>query len=272
MNELQNFDFNGSGVRVITDNPDVPLWIASDVAKVLGYSATAAMTRTLDADERGVHNLHIRSENGVEQERSVTVITESGLYAAILKSRRPEATEFRRWVTREVLPSIRKRGGYLTPEATEKALTDPDFIIRLATELKEEQSKRKELEEKRAIDAPKVEYHDRFISEDSDVFTIDDWAAQYGLRKGEGLRLLRDKKIIYRKAVTSEFSKKKEELVERLEHRAYVHHRQLFDLRPQLKAPRYNNGQMRQTLYVKVACSTQLAHLAGITTTALEGI
>lgn len=267
MNELQNFDFNGSGVRVITDNPDSPLWIASDVAKVLGYSATAAMTRTLDADEKGVHNLH--TLGGVQE---VTVITESGLYAAILKSRRPEATEFRRWVTREVLPSIRKRGGYLTPEATEKALTDPDFIIRLATELKEEQSKRKELEEKRAIDAPKVEYHDRFISEDSDVFTIDDWAAQYGLRKGEGLRLLREKKIIYRKAVTSEFSKKKEELVERLEHRAYVHHRQLFDLRPQLKAPRYNNGQMRQTLYVKVACSTQLAHLAGITTTALEGI
>lgn len=244
------------------------MWVAKDVATALGYKDP---TNAIKAHCRGVAKHHpIQDRLGRTQK--ARIISEPDLYRLIVGSDLDTAQEFERLVFEEILPSVRKRGGYLTPEATEKALTDPDFIIRLATELKEEQSKRKELEEKRAIDAPKVEYHDRFISEDSDVFTIDDWAAQYGLRKGEGLRLLRDKKIIYRKAVTSEFSKKKEELVERLEHRAYVHYRQLFDLRPQLKAPRYNNGQMRQTLYVKVACSTQLAHLAGITTTALEGI
>lgn len=244
------------------------MWVAKDVATALGYKDP---TNAIKAHCRGVAKHHpIQDRLGRTQK--ARIISEPDLYRLIVGSDLDTAQEFERLVFEEILPSVRKRGGYLTPEATEKALTDPDFIIRLATELKEEQSKRKELEEKRAIDAPKVEYHDRFISEDSDVFTIDDWAAQYGLRKGEGLRLLRDKKIIYRKAVTSEFSKKKEELVERLEHRAYVHYRQLFDLRPQLKAPRYNNGQMRQTLYVKVACSTQLAHLAGITTTPLEGI
>lgn len=244
------------------------MWVAKDVATALGYKDP---TNAIKAHCRGVAKHHpIQDRLGRTQK--ARIISEPDLYRLIVGSDLDTAQEFERLVFEEILPSVRKRGGYLTPEATEKALTDPDFIIRLATELKEEQSKRKELEEKRAIDAPKVEYHDRFISEDSDVFTIDDWAAQYGLCKGEGLRLLRDKKIIYRKAVTSEFSKKKEELVERLEHRAYVRYRQLFDLRPQLKAPRYNNGQMRQTLYVKVACSTQLAHLAGITTTPLEGI
>ncbi|PLW01850.1 BRO-N domain-containing protein [Corynebacterium ulcerans] len=128
----------GNTVRVIADNPDSPLWIAGDVAKVLGYSATAAMTRTLDADERGVHNLHIRSENGVEQERSVTVITESGLYAVILKSRRPEAKAFRRWVTSEVLPTIRKHGVYVTDEVAKE---DPADIMAKAILVAKEQWK-----------------------------------------------------------------------------------------------------------------------------------
>nr|WP_269667861.1 BRO family protein [Corynebacterium ulcerans] len=68
--------------------------------------------------------MHIRSENGVEQERSVTVITESGLYAAILKSRRPEAKAFRRWVTSEVLPTIRKHGVYVTDEVAKEEPAD----------------------------------------------------------------------------------------------------------------------------------------------------
>lgn len=122
-----------------------------------------------------------------------------------------------------------------------------------------------ELEAKVVEDAPKVEYHDRFISEDSDVMTIDDWAAQYGIAKSEGLQILRDKKVIYKKPVTREFSKKRKEQVDRMEHRSYKPYRYMFDLRPQLKAPRYNNGQMRQTLYVRVSYSTQLAEIAGFT-------
>ncbi|WP_368921752.1 BRO family protein, partial [Corynebacterium striatum] len=137
---IQPFDFQGHEVRVLVDDGE-PRWVASDVAKVLGYAAAKDMTRMLDADEKG---RQIVPTLGGEQE--MTVITEAGLYACILKSRVPAAREFKRWVTHEVLPSIRKRGGYLTPEAAEQALTDPDFIIRLATDLKAERAKVAELE------------------------------------------------------------------------------------------------------------------------------
>ncbi|MER0074402.1 phage antirepressor KilAC domain-containing protein [Corynebacterium sp. KPL3739] len=147
---IQPFDFQGHEVRVLVDDGE-PRWVASDVAKVLGYAAAKDMTRMLDADEKG---RQIVPTLGGEQE--MTVITEAGLYACILKSRVPAAREFKRWVTHEVLPSIRKRGGYLTAEAAEQALTDPDFIIRLATELKEERAKVAELETQAQSDAPKV--------------------------------------------------------------------------------------------------------------------
>lgn len=147
---IQPFDFQGHEVRVLVDDGE-PRWVASDVAKVLGYAAAKDMTRMLDADEKG---RQIVPTLGGEQE--MTVITEAGLYACILKSRVPAAREFKRWVTHEVLPSIRKRGGYLTAEAAEQALTDPDFIIRLATELKEERAKVAELKTQAQSDAPKV--------------------------------------------------------------------------------------------------------------------
>lgn len=139
-------------------------------------------------------------------------------------------------------------------------------LIEAQATMKELENTTKEQQAQLEAAAPKVAYHDRFISPDSDVFTIDDWAAQYGITKGSGLALLRDKKIIYKKAVTREMSSRKKEQVDRMEHRAYARYKKYFDLRPQLTAPRYNNGQMRQTLYVKVAASTQLAEQAGIIT------
>jgi hypothetical protein len=73
------------------------------------------MVRMLDDDEAAPHNVGVRSENGVEQDREMTIISESGLYACILKSRRPEAKAFRKWVTGEVLPTLRKTGRYAVP-------------------------------------------------------------------------------------------------------------------------------------------------------------
>lgn len=147
---IQPFDFQGHEVRVLVESGE-PRWVASDVAKVLGYRMASDMTRRLDEDEKGTRS--VRTPGG---EQEVTTITESGLYSAILGSKVPAAREFKRWVTHEVLPSIRKRGGYLTAEAAEQALTDPDFIIRLATELKEERAKVAELETQTQADAPKV--------------------------------------------------------------------------------------------------------------------
>ena len=146
---IQPFDFRGHEVRVLQGDDGEPRWVAADVADVLGLGRTHDMVRGLDDDERGTDT--IRTPSG---DQEMTTITESGLYSVILRSRVPAARDFKRWVTREVLPQIRKRGGYLTPEAVEQTLTDPDFIIRLATDLKEERARRAEVEERNRVIEP----------------------------------------------------------------------------------------------------------------------
>lgn len=103
---IQPFDFQGRQVRTVL--VDGELWfVGADVARVLGYSATAAMTRSIEDDERGVQTLHTPSGD-----QDMTVVNEPGLYSAILRSRVPQAKAFKRWVTHEVLPRIRRTGQY----------------------------------------------------------------------------------------------------------------------------------------------------------------
>lgn len=131
------FDFRGHQVRVITDDAGEPRWVAADVAAVIGLGRTHDMVRTLDEDERGTDT--IRTPSG---DQEMVTITESGLYSAILRSRKPEAKAFRRWITREVIPSIRRHGAYLAEHTIEQILTDPDTLIKLATDLKTERERR----------------------------------------------------------------------------------------------------------------------------------
>ena len=99
-------------IRVITIDGN-PWFVASDVAKALDYLKASDMSRFLDDDEKGTHNL--RTLGGTQE---LQVINESGLYSAILKSRKPEAKKFKKWVTSEVLPSIRRTGQYTAPKPT----------------------------------------------------------------------------------------------------------------------------------------------------------
>ena len=115
MNDIQVFDFEDNAVRVV-DIDGEPWFVAADVARVLGYDHTPHATRLLDDDEAAVHKVDSRSVNGVEQAREVSIINESGLYHLVLLSKKPEAKKFRKWVTAEVLPSIRKTGMYVAPE------------------------------------------------------------------------------------------------------------------------------------------------------------
>lgn len=115
MTALVPFQFESAEIRTITDEHGEPWFVATDVADVLGYRETRDMTRMLDDDEAAPHIVRGRSENGIEQDREMTIISESGLYACILKSRRPEAKRFKKWVTSEVLPAIRKTGRYALP-------------------------------------------------------------------------------------------------------------------------------------------------------------
>jgi len=105
--ELIPFDFEGRPVRVVTDTQGEPWFVAADVAQSLEYRMASDMTRSLDDDEKGTQI--VRTPSG---DQEMLVINESGLYSAILKSRKPEAKRFKRWVTSEVLPAIRKTGAY----------------------------------------------------------------------------------------------------------------------------------------------------------------
>ena len=106
MNPLMTFDFEDTPVRVV-ERAGSPWFVATDVATVLGYRDAPNMVRNLDEDEAATHNVSSSS-----QKRDMTVISESGVYNAIFRSRRPEAVRFRRWVTGEVLPAIRSAGRY----------------------------------------------------------------------------------------------------------------------------------------------------------------
>lgn len=107
MNNIVPFDFDGNAVRVITDNAGAPWFVAADVCAALGISRTDDGVSRLDDDEKGTGS--IRTPGGDQQ---MTTVNESGLYSLVLGSRKPEAKRFKKWVTSEVLPAIRKTGAY----------------------------------------------------------------------------------------------------------------------------------------------------------------
>lgn len=152
MNELQIFSNPEFGsVRTLAIE-DEPFFVGKDVATVLGYSdAFGALKKHVDEeDKQNCQN------DSFESNRGMTVINESGLYSLILSSKLPTAKKFKRWVTSEVLPKIRKTGMY----ATEQLLDDPDLAIRAFQALKEEREKRKVLELKNAELQPKAIFAD----------------------------------------------------------------------------------------------------------------
>lgn len=143
-NSYKTFSNNEFGeIRVLEVNNE-PWFVGKDVAEVLGYAEPrSVVAKKVDAEDKGVSKMATAS--GTQE---MTIINESGLYSLILSSKLPNAKKFKRWVTGEVLPSIRRNGAYMTENTIEKALSSPDFLIQLATKLKEEQEKAKELEDK----------------------------------------------------------------------------------------------------------------------------
>ena len=147
MNEIQTFDFDGSGIRTLTIG-DEPYFVGKDVAQVLGYSNPRdAIAKHVDAEDR--NTVAIRDGKGNPNQ---TVINESGLYSLILGSKLPEAKRFKRWVTSEVLPSLRRNGMY----AMDELLDNPDLAINALQKLKEEREARRQLELQNAQMKPKA--------------------------------------------------------------------------------------------------------------------
>ena len=159
MNELQNFNFSGQDVRIITIN-DEPWFVVADIAKVLGASNSRSLAQMVDEEDKGKQSLHSGSD--------ATIVNESGLYTILLRSNNPQAKPFRRWVTSEVLPTIRKHGAY-----NAKVPTTQRELVQLALSANEETNQR--------IDVIENKIHD--IEENKLITTEDKGTIDSHVRK-----------------------------------------------------------------------------------------
>lgn len=193
---FKNADFGE--VRTLTiDNG--PYFVGKDVASILGYAKPEnAIANHVDDEDK---TSTLIQGSGSNYKSKTIVINESGLYSLILSSKLPNARKFKRWVTNEVLPSIRENGAYMTTETLEKALTSPDFLIELAQKLKEEKQKRVILQNQNALlerkvtaYEPKIKYVDEIL-QSKDTVTATQIAADYGISANKLNKILNEQKI-----------------------------------------------------------------------------
>ena len=175
MNNVKIFENAEFGSIRVTELNGEAWFVGKDVADVLWYErGTKAVVDHIDEDDRLMIDGTTQSQFGIELgQRGGWLINESGLYSLVLSSKLPTAKKFKRWVTSEVLPSIRKHGAYMTPEKLEEALLDPDTLIRLATDLKQEREKRIEAQAKIETDKPKVLFADAVCASQSSILVGD---------------------------------------------------------------------------------------------------
>lgn len=160
----QLFDFHGQQVRTVTINNE-PYFVGRDVAKILGYkNPGVAISKNVPDKFKGVTEME--TPGGKQK---LTAISEAGLYKLTFRSHAQFAEEFTDWVASEVLPAIRKHGAYMTPQTIEKALLNPDTIINLATQLKEEQEHRKKLQQENEAMKPKAVFADAVSTSSSAI-------------------------------------------------------------------------------------------------------
>lgn len=153
--DLQIFTNSEFGsVRTLIRNNE-PFFVASDICKSLSIGNSSDALSRLDDDEKGVAS--IDTPGG---EQVMAIVSESGLYSLVLGSRKPEAKSFKRWITHEVIPSIRKHGAYMTPDTIDNIINNPDFGIKLLNALKEEREKTRLLSAKIEADKPKTIFAD----------------------------------------------------------------------------------------------------------------
>lgn len=209
-NDIQIFSNPQFGeIRTLADDANEPMFCAKDVATALGYADTAdAISRHCKSGKKVFHP-HANGIGGV----NMVFITEKDVYRLIMRSNLPDAEKFQDWVCDEVLPTIRKHGAYMTQDVIERTLQDPDYLIRLATTLKEEKQKRIEAESvaaKRGLiiaeqqkelteAAPKVEYHDKVLSSQG-FLTVNMIAASIGISDRKLNKLLCEWGVQYKES------------------------------------------------------------------------
>lgn len=205
-NQFQIFNSPEFGeVRIIVGNDGEPKFSLSDICQILGLVSTKTAQRLGD-DVLSKHPIVDR----LGRQQVASFINEDGLYDVILYSRKPGAKKFRKWVTSEVLPSIRKNGAYLTEKTIERALNEPDFLIELATNLKKEKQAREFAEERNEVQKDIIEGQEKairvlevrqsfvdYIMSTPSCVCITQIAKEYGLSAVKLNKFLHEKKIQY---------------------------------------------------------------------------
>lgn len=188
-NEIQQFYFNNAALRTLTDEAGEPWFVAKDVCDILEISNPSDALKRLDDDERSRFNLGRQGETNI--------VNEAGLYALVLGSRKPEAHEFKRWVTHEVLPQIRRTGGYIPASETDDDITILAKAVMIGQRTMEEQKRRIAEQQSRIVELePKALFADAVAASDGTclVGELAKMLRQNGLNIGQNrlFRLLRD--------------------------------------------------------------------------------
>ena len=194
MNDIKIFNHEMFGdIRTMQDEQGTPLFVGKDVAEALGYRNTRdALYKHVDEEDKGVAKCDTLGGG-----QNLVFINESGLYSLVLSSKLPQARQFKRWVTNEVLPQIRKTGGYIpTKDSTGRQLTDLE-IMSLALKIQQKTID----EQKKTIDrlAPQAAYCEEVL-ESVSCFTTTQIAKELDMTVQDLTRLLTDRKVIYKQS------------------------------------------------------------------------
>lgn len=193
MNEIQVFNYQNNEVRTVELNGE-PWFVLRDVCQVLGISNHKMTAQRLEDDEVSLADL----TDSIGRQQETTIINESGLYNVILRSDKPEAKPFRKWVTSEVLPSIRKTGGYIAgqEQLSPQELMAKALLVAQKT-LADREARISELTVQNQVMLPKAEYFDELV--DRNLLTsFRETAKQLGIGEKSFIQFLLDKKYIYR--------------------------------------------------------------------------
>ena len=195
MNELQNIDGFNAKIYGTAENP---LFLAKDIAELIEHSRASEMLKTVDYDEKLMQPILASGQN-----RNMWFLTEDGLYEVLMSSKKPQAKIFKKKV-KEILKTIRKHGAYMTNEVIERTLTSPDFIIQLATKLKDEQEARLELEKENrqlSLDLAEATEKTRYLDlilDSPDELIVKQIAQDYGISAVKFNQILNKLRIQYK--------------------------------------------------------------------------
>lgn len=193
MQALQTFNFEELPVRTLTVDNE-PYFVGKDVAEILGYSNTRdALSKHVDEDDKEI----LTSRNTTLENlpnRGLTAVNESGLYSLIFSSKLESAKRFKRWVTSDVLPAIRKHGIYATDSVIENTLNNPDYIINILTEYKKEKEQNLLLQQEMGELKPKADYVDEILKS-TGTLAITQIAADYGISAQKLNKLLHEARL-----------------------------------------------------------------------------